>query len=998
MGIKSIALVLFCLSIALFSHSYASYMCETGKEAVYKYGLNRMLLTWNFDKIDVNTCSVSGEAKFCDATQLMISLAKRVKTLGGIPYSESFRAFLIRDNYSKAFLRDFQKVYKNYLLDINVVEWHIVGNAFESGLYDVNLSIDANDKVSLKIKKMVSIRDIGDYGKNLFLSLPFDIGVADYNRNDYGIAIRWLSDYEPIPLRYPYETFPEALPPGIKSGIAMLKIEFNKSFYAANSGIVLALEKENESTFRLRYSPSIPSVLKVRSEPEILLFYGFINPDERFWSRSDYALPNDLGFVWSGEKGKVTTAKLISDSFPEICEGWHDKVDLFRLSYPDSFLQTITFIPEGAQIAFSCAKNDANVEILYYDGSSNKKTSLMLEAGKWFGSGGNVFRTPRLSSFALSKIIEEVEDKKICIAFDENSMIFFWNPALFSESEFYEASAVKLEPTLCVGSYYGYDVFLCMPKSECLNNDGTPFTSCPGIAYAQDYIFKGRLYKGYQIACCGKRYYSETKCRSEPMSVLWDAKLTEEEKEKLASFIDQIILRWEERPDNRFRNVGEPPLGLGKTFVEEALKYKIDPLVALAFFRQESNFGICPGSERCRARERRSIGNIKYRRGQCEQFNGWNDNSFCAYPTWQDSVRHWFWLIASSYNYVAGGKTTVEEIVPRYNSGHEFPTESDIRYINNVKKWVCHWRELWEDFKLFDTLSFAAQYPFPWTAKSTANDNAKILQEIGKRRDAFSKYTIVVAPFGSFDDAEFERIASSLVNFFSDVSQVKCLDKIVVKPSELRDKGKRVEACRAMLELSAKECITVGDLKQMLVNAPQCLVATVGVPIEADTYRAVWVTPSKYVYLAYSKPLSKDRCSKIKGVMKGDKCCQSVKGLHVGKRFVLSAADPVVFSHELGHTFSLCDQYSMVAYALQNARMPGGCRNYYPNGETHCQEYGELRTKCPERLGHKIDCLGRKIPVGSAIGRSIMGPRLADGTPQRFDCFEVDAIQGVWGC
>jgi len=104
-------------------------------------------------------------------------------------------------------------------------------------------------------------------------------------------------------------------------------------------------------------------------------------------------------------------------------------------------------------------------------------------------------------------------------------------------------------------------------------------------------------------------------------------------------------------------------------------------------------------------------------------------------------------------------------------------------------------------------------------------------------------------------------------------------------------------------------------------------------------------------------------------------------------------------AHELGHQFYFCEQYSRVAWSLQNSRLLaiGGCKNYYPDGSTHCPEYGSLTTKCPEFNYGKVDCYGRKIPVGSQVGRSLMGPA-GIPYPRLFDCFEEKVIRGALNC
>lgn len=72
-----------------------------------------------------------------------------------------------------------------------------------------------------------------------------------------------------------------------------------------------------------------------------------------------------------------------------------------------------------------------------------------------------------------------------------------------------------------------------------------------------------------------------------------------------------------------------------------------------------------------------------------------------------------------------------------------------------------------------------------------------------------------------------------------------------------------------------------------------------------------------------------------------------------GHTVVAEAVDPVVTAHELGHTFSLCDEYSWGAWEAENALW--GCPNPYPDA-------------CPRT--NFVDCDGYPPPGG---GQSIMG-------------------------
>jgi PKD repeat protein len=145
--------------------------------------------------------------------------------------------------------------------------------------------------------------------------------------------------------------------------------------------------------------------------------------------------------------------------------------------------------------------------------------------------------------------------------------------------------------------------------------------------------------------------------------------------------------------------------------------------------------------------------------------------------------------------------------------------------------------------------------------------------------------------------------------------------------------------------------------------------------------------------------------TRISGITKSDICVDNMRAV-VG--FTELGSYPTVVehgyadstAHELGHTFYFCEQYNQRAWQGQNKRLAaiGGCKNYYPDGSTHCPEYGSLTTNCPEYPGKIVDCKGRKIPLFGKVGRSIMGPALPASIPRAFDCFETKVIRGALKC
>ena len=68
--------------------------------------------------------------------------------------------------------------------------------------------------------------------------------------------------------------------------------------------------------------------------------------------------------------------------------------------------------------------------------------------------------------------------------------------------------------------------------------------------------------------------------------------------------------------------------------------------------------------------------------------------------------------------------------------------------------------------------------------------------------------------------------------------------------------------------------------------------------------------------------------------------------------------DKYVVTHELGHTFGLCDEYNYLVWIRQDAEFKGGCPNIYP-------------PDCPTTESNEPICEGQPAQDGS---NSIMGP------------------------
>lgn len=161
------------------------------------------------------------------------------------------------------------------------------------------------------------------------------------------------------------------------------------------------------------------------------------------------------------------------------------------------------------------------------------------------------------------------------------------------------------------------------------------------------------------------------------------------------------------------QTVDSPAVLFSDVFYNEGVNFNVDPAIALAFFKQESNYGT-----KGIAVNTNSIGNRRVPRscyfdqencklsmpdgGRCDvscsddacdfvhysKINGF----YCGYDSWEKSIRTWYELI-SGRTYVGAGLTTIDKIIPKYCPASDCGGEEGVQdYIYNVKVSVSNYR------------------------------------------------------------------------------------------------------------------------------------------------------------------------------------------------------------------------------------------------------------------------------------------------------------------
>ena len=149
-----------------------------------------------------------------------------------------------------------------------------------------------------------------------------------------------------------------------------------------------------------------------------------------------------------------------------------------------------------------------------------------------------------------------------------------------------------------------------------------------------------------------------------------------------------------------------PVADKAKVFYDLGVKYKIDPAIALAFFRKESNFGklgTCNDPS-----ESKNPGNIRYyepypwrctyenayyspmaqQRGCSLSEENLKDRPYCKYDSWEEGIEAWY-VTMTKTPYIADGRTTVDSVFPKYAPSRSYPTD--------VRKWVNEWRKIQQE-------------------------------------------------------------------------------------------------------------------------------------------------------------------------------------------------------------------------------------------------------------------------------------------------------------
>ncbi|MEM0359908.1 MAG: PKD domain-containing protein [Candidatus Diapherotrites archaeon] len=454
-----------------------------------KHVAPKVLFDWSFTSDDnspvsINQCDkkLSGDFVFCDATQFSIELLKKLNKINKIASSSGlgvaelteFEAFLMNDNFSTDFRRDFDHYYTNgffstpawykdlpspwssYFLDLDRLKF-LPAKISEPGLYKVKLEF-AFDGESFKFftagkpsaKITVKFEKVHGVGVEVidspFYRLPFNglVGTTRVDedgkteRKDYGIGFNNQSG--PLPIAtYNNNLVSTVAAKGQATYLTSKKASFEQ-LNLTERGQVLVIGPMNEIVLLPSYPmPVLLGIESVKGKAQAFYLpfqknsvYGSQSPYLSFWTgiaASDFLKCRDFQnnpLPYNQGDSKTT-------SLANVCkiQDAKDKAYGFMWDYVSKdreriFLKTIFYSAWADAMAVSPACMDSNESVSIIASKSavawGTNQSVPLQEA---GYGVDDFKA----------VVDRIATSEICFASDSSGKYtFFWNPQKIEEN------------------------------------------------------------------------------------------------------------------------------------------------------------------------------------------------------------------------------------------------------------------------------------------------------------------------------------------------------------------------------------------------------------------------------------------------------------------------------------------------------------------------------------------------------------------------------------
>ncbi|MBI2597590.1 MAG: hypothetical protein HYW50_00150, partial [Candidatus Diapherotrites archaeon] len=445
---------------------------ETGKAS-----LPRVLLDWGWDSIGLDTCNFGNEEfVYCDATQLTKQVVKRLAKARETTSQKdfevaellSFKAFLIKDGYSRNFLTAFDKFAKEEFLPMQeyATDWSkFVSDETKfsyksqngsveplpaTGLYQVTIVphfregkawqfFEQNQPIG-SIEVFLELEE-QTVQTNPFYFLPIDAQVGEtketqvpaLERPNFGTSYQGniLKIAPETELSFEVQTLPTA-----GSGVVSMTTVFENSFEKLNKGekrgTILSIEKTGEN-YSMEFAPSIATPILMEIIERNRIAEGFfelregdsIVPIQQYyslWSGAGSSIENcsdfagrPLPFKQPDNPATSASCRLVDKASKNESFGFH-----WTNALPGRvFLKTIFYTPNANYKIRNACTTDS---LLVSPTESRAEGFLDLS----FGSNQQIL--------SLKNLFELVLEEKVCVGEEGEKINFWWNES-FLENE-----------------------------------------------------------------------------------------------------------------------------------------------------------------------------------------------------------------------------------------------------------------------------------------------------------------------------------------------------------------------------------------------------------------------------------------------------------------------------------------------------------------------------------------------------------------------------------
>jgi len=450
--------------------------------------LPKIKLSWDFvgdNAISIDECDKkpSNDFIYCDPTQFSIELAQKLHRIeelanqgdfAGLEQYKSFKAYLIGDNYSEDFQKDFAYFYTHGFFAApswftsEPTPWHIYfadperltfePREITGGLYNITLDFNFEaeeynffneSKPTARIKvRFEKIHDVGvDVPYSPFYFLPFN-GLVGTMREDEdgkverkGYGVGFTNDNEPIVLNVAGNSFIDTQASG---GRDTYKTAIYRDFAELNidpRGRVFEIDFAHR-TMRLYASQAMPVIMGIQSSNNTAEAFYQLYAGDNVFGESLSTLSYWTGIATSPSLGcgdfygnalpyKVPDSS--ASSFDECCAMSEYHLPAFGFRWPNVadnesiFLSTVFYLPYDQRMSLSSACAD-NISVFASQSgiSTSPGEALSLET--------------MLRIQKLQDVLNLIESELVCVAPErsnlppvDNKYVFFWNEQKIEE-------------------------------------------------------------------------------------------------------------------------------------------------------------------------------------------------------------------------------------------------------------------------------------------------------------------------------------------------------------------------------------------------------------------------------------------------------------------------------------------------------------------------------------------------------------------------------------